>query len=149
VVLGSKQVLSMNLPLQGGCACGDIRFECAEPPVFMLNCHCRNCQRAGGSAFSSSMIFERKTIRMLSGQPKGYDKIVESGNTATQCFCARCGSPLYMLTSGNPEYIGIRALSLDDPSCFKAEAEAWVCDAQPWVCMDAAVPKLDKSPEEI
>src|SRR5205823_4104266 len=98
---------SISLPLQGGCACGEIRFACAEPPVFMLNCHCRNCQRAGGSAYSSSMIFEKAAIRMLRGEPKHYEKIVESGNTATQGFCSHCGSPLYTLTSGHPEFIGI------------------------------------------
>ena len=41
----------MNVPLTGGCACGAIRYSCSSAPLYMGNCHCRDCQRATGSAF--------------------------------------------------------------------------------------------------
>jgi len=115
----------------------------------MLNCHCRNCQLAGGSAFSSSMVLPASGFHLLSGAAKLFGKRVESGNILTQGFCEHCGSPLYGLTSGHPEYIGVRAVTLDDPSWFKPEADVWVAESQPWACMDTAIPKLEKSPEEI
>jgi hypothetical protein len=115
----------------------------------MLNCHCRNCQLAGGSAFSSSAVLPATAFNFLAGTAKHFDKRVESGNISTQGFCANCGTPLYALTSGHPEYIGVRAVTFDDPSWFKAEANVWVVEAQPWTCMDAAIPKLERSPEEI
>ena len=34
----------------GGCACGGVRYDCSSAPAAMVNCHCRDCQRAGGGA---------------------------------------------------------------------------------------------------
>ena len=39
--------------LTGGCACGAIRYVCTAEPLLALNCHCRACQRASGSAFAA------------------------------------------------------------------------------------------------
>ena len=133
----------------GGCNCGAIRYECIGSPLLSFNCHCRNCQLFGGSAFSSSMVFPVDEFRLLSGNTKHFEKQVESGNIFTHGFCEKCGSPLYGFSSGHPGYIGVRAITLDDPSWFKAEMNVWSCEAQPWTCMDPNIPKLEKSPEEI
>ena len=95
------------------------------------------------------MVLPASGFHLLSGAAKLFGKRVESGNILTQGFCEHCGSPLYGLTSGHPEYIGVRAVTLDDPSWFKPEADVWVAESQPWACMDTAIPKLEKSPEEI
>ena len=33
----------MAVPFTGGCACGAIRYECTAEPLYMGNCHCRDC----------------------------------------------------------------------------------------------------------
>jgi hypothetical protein len=43
----------MAQKISGGCACGAIHYECNADPVVMLNCHCRDCQRASGSAYAA------------------------------------------------------------------------------------------------
>ena len=42
----------MELPLTGGCQCGKIRYEITEAPQLVYTCHCTDCQRITGSAFS-------------------------------------------------------------------------------------------------
>jgi len=42
----------MNLPQTGGCQCGEIRSEITEAPQLVYTCHCTDCQRITGSAFS-------------------------------------------------------------------------------------------------
>ena len=42
----------MELPQTGGCQCGKVRYEISEEPVSVYICHCLDCQRLTGSAFS-------------------------------------------------------------------------------------------------
>ena len=35
--------------LTGGCQCGKVRYELTEPPVRLVACHCRECQRQTGN----------------------------------------------------------------------------------------------------
>ncbi|HYV89124.1 MAG TPA: aldehyde-activating protein, partial [Candidatus Polarisedimenticolia bacterium] len=42
----------MSKKITGGCACGAVHYEIGAEPVFMLNCHCRDCQRATGAAYA-------------------------------------------------------------------------------------------------
>ena len=37
----------------------------------------------------------------LSGEPKVYVKVGESGNRREQTFCANCGTPIYSAPPGN------------------------------------------------
>lgn len=41
----------MATTFTGGCLCGAVRYECSADALFMGNCHCRDCQKAGGGAY--------------------------------------------------------------------------------------------------
>lgn len=43
--------MPVSVPFTGGCACGAIRSDCSAAPLLVWKCHCRDCQRATGSAF--------------------------------------------------------------------------------------------------
>jgi hypothetical protein len=116
----------------GGCACGAVRYECTGAPIAMVNCHCRDCQRAGGTGYSPTVVVTRASFRLSAEPPKYYEVISDTGNTATRAFCGHCGSPLFAFSSARMEFIGIRAGSLDDPSWFRPTAEVWVASGQPW-----------------
>jgi len=135
----------MIIPFSGGCACGAIRYSCSEAPVRMLNCHCRDCQKAGGSAYSATLIVAAHAIHLTAGAPRQFETIAESGNTAVRRFCGNCGTPLFASSSGRPAFTAIRAATLDDPAAYEPEADVWVGSAQPWDCMDSAIPKFSKN----
>lgn len=128
----------MTLPsaFTGGCACGAVRYECSGAPAAMVSCHCRDCQRAGGSGYSPTVVVKREDFRVV-GEPKWHEVIGESGATAKRVFCGECGSPLFASTSRRADVIGIRAGSLDDPSWFRPAAAFWTASAQPWDVVDA------------
>jgi hypothetical protein len=48
----------MSTTVTGGCACGAVRYEYSADPVFMGNCHCRDCQRTTGSAYVAAVRTE-------------------------------------------------------------------------------------------
>ncbi|MGO9430932.1 GFA family protein [Rhodoblastus sp.] len=52
----------MPTSLKGGCLCGRIRYECGEQPIVQMICHCRDCQRASGSAYASLLIVPRDRL---------------------------------------------------------------------------------------
>jgi hypothetical protein len=128
----------------GGCLCGAVRYACTAKPLAMVNCHCRDCQRAGGGAFSPTIIVPAPSLRMTRGQPKLHSVDAESGNEATRAYCGECGSQLYAFSSGRSEFVGIKAGSLDDPSWYRPTKDVWVGSAQPWDCLDPTLPKLRK-----
>jgi hypothetical protein len=76
----------MAVPFTGGCACGAIRYECAAEPLYMGNCHCRDCQRATGSAYFAAVSVSTTAFRQLSGAPTWYEKHADSGNTMRRAF---------------------------------------------------------------
>ncbi len=123
-----------NAPSQfaGGCACGAVRYECTHTPSAMVNCHCRDCQRAGGTGYSPTIVVARTAFRLVGEQPTYYELASASGNTATRAFCGRCGSPLFAFSSARADFVGVRAGSLDDPTWFQPTADVWIASSQPW-----------------
>jgi hypothetical protein len=116
----------------GGCACGAVRYECTGAPTAMVNCHCRDCQRAGGAGYSPTVVVARAGFRLAGEQPRYHESISASGNTASRAFCGRCGSPLFASSSARADFVGIRAGSLDDASWFRPTVDVWTASAQPW-----------------
>ena len=135
----------MNIPLTGGCACGAIRYSSAREPVAMLNCHCKDCQLSSGAPFASGVVV-MSTDLAISGTPKAYAVPASSGGQATRSFCAACGTPLFTRSDANAQFTSIRFPTLDEPSAFKPMLDIFTTSAQPWVCLDAALPHFPHSP---
>ena len=125
----------------GGCACGALRYTCSGAPKLSLNCHCRDCQRLSGSAYLAAVIVDRKTFHVTQGALTLYTVTAANGMTKRQGFCARCGAPLVVMLDERPHIIAIAVGSLDEPGMYRPLADMWVASAQPWDCMDPAVPK--------
>ncbi len=129
----------------GRCACGAIRYQCSGAPAAMLNCHCRDCQRASGGA-GSSLVAVSEAQLVVSGDPRYHVTEPEPGKTVRRGFCERCGSPLFSFVASLPGIAVIKAGSLDDPSWFKPMFDMWTSSAQPWDVMDPSLPKFPNGP---
>ena len=136
----------ITTPITGGCACGAIRYESTAQPVFMLNCHCQDCQRASGGPFSSLVVLPAEAFKLTQGSPRYHASPSEMGGMTRRGFCPECGTPVLGKPDNVPHIVAVRTASLDDPSWFSLQAEVWTCDAQPWDEMDPAVTKFEKYP---
>jgi len=57
-----------------------VRYECSADPLFMGNCHCRDCQKASGSAYDPDIGLPVAALK-ITGMVKYYDSKADSGNT--------------------------------------------------------------------
>src|SRR5262245_22856342 len=133
---------TMPTLLTGGCACGAIRYVCTAAPLLALNCHCRDCQRASGTAFAAILRVPAAAFTVTKGEPRFYTVTGDSGNTVSRGFCSACGSQLFSRLSGMSEVVGVRVGSLDDPSGYRPTMEMFVAGAQPWDHMTPELPKF-------
>lgn len=136
----------MTTVLSGGCACGDIRYECSEPPIVELICHCRDCQRASGAASAAIMFVAADRFSFVAGEPAYHEVTGGSGQQIRRCFCRRCGSPVTAYWPANPVLQGIQVGSLDDPSSFKPDQEIWLARGHSWHSMLVGTTKFDGPP---
>ena len=125
--------------------CGAVRYECTADPMFMRNCHCRDCQCANGGAYTPAIGVPRNAVK-ITGDVKYYESKADSGSMARRAFCANCGSRLFSFPPFSPDLMVILATSLDDPSIFRPGMDIYTSSAQPWDYMDPALPKILKMP---
>jgi hypothetical protein len=137
----------MSATFTGGCACGAIRYEVSGEPMTMFNCHCRDCQRASGGAYSAVVYVPAKAFKITKGSPRYYKTSSEGVAHNKRGFCPDCGSRLF--GGVTDEGHGITAASLDDPTLFKPQMDIWTSDAQPWDHMDPRLPRFEKYAEGI
>ena len=64
----------MELPLTGGCQCGKIRYEITGAPQLVYTCHCTDCQRITGSAFSLGIALPETAFRHTAGEPRALQR---------------------------------------------------------------------------
>jgi hypothetical protein len=130
---------------KGGCMCGAVRYECTAAPMFMGNCHCRDCQQASGTAYAAAIGVPKSAVK-ITGDVKYYESKADSGAMAKRGFCANCGSRLFSFPPFAPDLMVIMAASLDDSSFFKPGMNIYTASAQPWDHMDPSLPKFEKMP---
>jgi hypothetical protein len=116
--------------LTGGCLCGGVRYELAEPPHLASYCHCKRCQRRTGTAASAQVRVAPGTVRLLSGEelvrwyapPDGFPK----------AFCSNCGSALFSRPPGGTEPTSVRLGTFDGDPGIRPQWHQFVDYAAVW-----------------
>ena len=107
---------------QGGCACGENRYETTGNPERARVCHCRYCQLRSGSPFGVGAWFKEENVKHHSQNYNQYKFVTESGNTFETNFCKKCGTSVYWTISA-PALKGLTAIAAAtfDPPSFGLE----------------------------
>lgn len=102
---------------QGGCLCGELRYEVSNQPARTTMCHCRFCQRATGAAYLVEPVFDNADFAMVCGKPKRYTHLSEgSGKKVYVHFCGNCGTKLFLTFERFESAVGVYGGTLDDPN---------------------------------
>ena len=131
------------MAITGQCLCGNVKYQFENPPNMTGVCHCKNCQRQAGSAFSTLAVVPKAEFTFTVGEPKLYeDGDTRSGNTVKRYFCGDCGSPLYSTLPDQPDNVYLKTGTMDDTSAFQPMFHVWCETKQDWVDLDDAVPQM-------
>jgi hypothetical protein len=126
--------------LEGGCACGAIRYRLASPPMFVHCCHCLDCQRQTGSAFVLNALIETDRIALLAGKPEPVPVPTDSGRPHDIYRCPKCQTAVWSDYGRRLNLRFVRVGTLDDPKALKPDVHIYTRSKQPWIGLPEGVP---------
>ena len=132
----------MKAALEGGCACGAVRYRLASRPMFVNCCHCTWCQRETGSAFVINAIIERARV-VVAGETEAVITPSESGRGQVIHRCPACRVALWSHYGGRLKVAFVRAGTLDDATAVAPSAHIFTRSKLPWVVLPEGQPAFE------
>jgi hypothetical protein len=118
--------------LQGGCLCGNIRYEIDGSEFDSDYCHCSQCRLSVGSVVVCWMDFKYEQIKWLANKTKEY----ASSEKIMRGFCAQCGCSISYRNIDYPDYYSLTNASLDEPDRVAARYHIYTEDQVKWLQID-------------
>lgn len=128
----------------GGCDCGEVRYEFSCEVLSCYACHCTDCQTRSGASYSLTLLIPVSEVRITKGVVVDYP----AKTAALFKMCARCGVHLWGVPYVASELATIKVGTLDDASWCKPAIHIFTDSAQPWVSIDERVKKFGGMPED-
>lgn len=83
------------------CYCGSCTVTVEGEPAMQVCCHCADCRRWGGAAFSAAKLYPADKVT-VNGTFVSKDKAYQEGMKSWRQCCARCGGVVYDDKSRTP-----------------------------------------------
>jgi hypothetical protein len=122
-----------NLPLEGGCRCGQVRLRISAPPLLTMACHCTGCQKMSASAYSLSAAIPADGFAVIDGEPV----IGGLHGASRHYFCPHCKSWMFTRPEGVDWFVNLRPTMLDDTSWYSPFIETFTREKLPWATTSA------------
>lgn len=121
------------MALEGGCACGSVRYRLTSGPMIVHCCHCRDCQRQTGSAFVINALIETDRIDLAQGEVEPVRMPTDSGRPHDIYRCPACRTALWSDYGGRPALRFVRVGTLDAPQALPPDVHIYTRSKLPWV----------------
>ena len=142
-----ERLKKMELPITGGCLCGEFAYECSNTPIWSVNCHCKACQKSSGAPYVSAFSVPRNSFEITKGDTITFSRKAESGHVVITFLCATCGTRLFAQSEGNKKLVNIFAPTLDDTTHFTAVSNVYLSEAAGWIEPDEKRFNFEKMPK--
>jgi hypothetical protein len=130
----------MARKITGHCLCGQVTYRLDVEPVAQAFCYCADCQRQTGTAFSVVIAVPREAFHVEGDTLSSFKTKGDVHGTPTRRhFCSACGSPIFSAVEALPDFVYVKAGTLDDARWLEPNAEVFTRSAQPWA------PRLEKA----
>ena len=129
--------------VKGSCLCGKVHYE-AELEGSFINCHCPNCRKGHGAAFSSFAEVKSNTFRYVQGEE--LIKAYQSSEHCRRVFCSECGSNLVFIAEGEGASLWVAAGTFDNDPGTRPMVHIYVKEKAPWYTITDDLPQYAKIP---
>lgn len=131
----------MQIPLEGRCKCGAIRYRVAAAPTYVGNCHCDDCRRATGGTSVPWIGAKPENFEVTRGAIQEF----ESSPGIFRGFCPACGSSLTFRGEGWND-IGITIATLEDPNVVTPQSNVFLKEKLHWLKINEEMRNYDGFP---
>ena len=134
-----------NESLEGGCACGAVRYRIESTPLIVHCCHCTWCQRETGASFALNAMIESDRVTLLKGEPEPIATPSNSGRGQDICRCPVCKVAVWSYYAGGGDKLSfVRVGTLDEAHRLPPDIHVFTSTKQPWVVIPDGVPAVDE-----
>jgi hypothetical protein len=134
-----------NERMVGGCLCRQVRYRAEVEPAFTTVCHCKNCQKQVGTAFTVWVAIPKSSLSVR-GTVKTFHGKGDSSRAVERHFCPDCGSPITTDAAALPGLTLVNVGTLDDTSWISPTREIFCDSAQPWVGLSGEMKRFSRMP---
>jgi hypothetical protein len=128
------------------CACGSVQFAFDTDPDFIAVCHCLDCKKASGGEAATFFGVPEDDFTLISGAPRSFHYIAESGKGLDRNFCPDCGSRLFTSNLETfPGLVFVMLGSLDDPAAIVPGLEMFTKRRLDWAT-PLGMPQFESMP---
>ena len=131
----------MTHTLEGGCACGRVRYRIHGRPVLVAACCCSDCTRYTGAVYTVWVGVHDAMIEMLGEPPLER----ETSPVSKRGHCPACGTSLTFRRIGaeaerDPLFY-VTAASLDDPDAVEPTEVIYYAERPHWFDIPPNIPR--------
>lgn len=136
---------SESVVYEFGCHCQTLIYRYSGQPYCCYTCHCTDCQRASGSAFTSNMIVAVNDIALVSGSASEFCYPHNNDHLHVTC-CKDCGTDLFLYFRSRSSTATILTGTFFDQQWFSPVAHIWTRIAVAWLKLDDGLPCYQEQP---
>src|SRR4051794_4308845 len=133
----------MAATLEGGCACGALRYRLSSGPMFVHCCHCLNCQRQTGSAFVINLLIEADRVEVVAGSSAAVYVPRDDGKPQRIYRCPECQVAVFS-EYGAPQVRFVRGGTLDDPAVITPDVHIYTRSKVGWLTLPDGAPAFEE-----
>lgn len=130
----------------GGCLCGAITYSYTSEPTLVGVCHCQDCQKFTGSAFSFLVAVAEEDLE-IAGELQTFSKPGDSGQPIHRQFCPNCGSSISEVAYTRPGLVLINGGTLHNPDELTPSVQIYCQRELPWAEINENIVRFEGAPE--
>jgi hypothetical protein len=132
---------------EGGCVCGEVRYQTTGAPKRVSACTCRWCQKRTGSALGISVYFDMGAVTFSKRKTRTYRLVSDAGRWIECEFCENCGTTIGWTLEFLPGDQGIAGGTFDPPTFwYNVERFVFARTKPPWLTIPPGVEVYEAMP---